>query len=128
MDWKKTVILTAAILGAAYVLARWAAPERGLVAMAGGGAGGLNDVVAFTSDAAGNDGNRLFVVLPSKQKILVYRLNGNFLGLIAARSYEYDQELIYTPGIAPGNGYEYPDIRKQVEEARKRAAAGAGVH
>jgi hypothetical protein len=72
--------------------------------------------LVLTTDGLGQEGNRIVLVSPGEKRIAVYRFNGNSLGLVAMRSYEYDEQLEFTRGIAPGDGYDYTSIRKMVED------------
>lgn len=123
MNWKMLVLVTVAVLAAGYLGARLGFSSRGDVALAGGG--GSNNIIAFSTDAQGQDGNRIVIINPAKNKILVYRLNNNDMGLIAVRGYEYDQELLWTPSNPPGIGYTYEQVKTQVENARKAAGGPA---
>jgi hypothetical protein len=126
VDWKKLVLVAAAVLAAGYLGARLGFSSRGDVALAGGG--GSNNIIAFSTDSGGNqDGNRIVIINPAKNKILVYRLNMNDMGLIVVRGYEYDQELLWTPSNPPGIGYTYEQIKTQVEAARKAAGLAPGA-
>ena len=122
MNWKKLALVMAAVLVAGYLGARLGGAERAGTALAGGG--GSDKIIAFSTDGQGADANRIVLVNPSKQKIMVYRLNGNDMGLIIARGYEFDQELICTPTPPPGIGFSYDQVKKAVEDQRK-AAGGA---
>jgi hypothetical protein len=75
--------------------------------------------LVLTTDGPGQEGNRLVLVNPTEKRIAIYRFNGNSLGLIALRSYDFDEQLEATRGIAPGDGYDYLTIRKMVEEMLK---------
>jgi hypothetical protein len=123
VDWKRLAAITAAVLVAGYLGARLGGSDRGDTALAGGG--GNDKMVVVTTDAQGLEGNRLILINTSKQKILIYRLNGNDMGLVTVRGYEFDQELLYTRPGSPGTGFDYETIKRQVEDARK-AAGGAG--
>jgi hypothetical protein len=120
VDWKKLVVIAAAVLLAGYVGARLGGSDRAGQALAGGAA---NDkLLVVTTDAAGNEANRLILINTTKQKILVYRLSGNEMGLVTVRSYEFDQEPIFTkPNSAPGVGWGYEDFKNQVEAIRRPA-------
>ena len=119
MNWKRLTVISAAVLAAGYCGARLGGADRAGTALAGGGA---NDkLIVVTTDATGQEGNRLILVNPSKQKIMVYRLVGNDMGLVAVRGYEYDQELLFTRPGTPGNGFDYETIKRQVEDARRAA-------
>ena len=82
--------------------------------------------MVLTSDGVAQDGNRIVLINPTEKRILVYRLNGNILGLIAARRFEYDQQLEYTKGFAPGDGWDYKTIKAMVERMLKAQLKGAG--
>jgi hypothetical protein len=116
VNWKKLALVSVAVLVAGYLGARLGS-SRSDVALAGGGGG--SNIIAFSTDAQGVDGNRIVIINPAKNKILVYRLNNNDMGLIVVRGYEYDQELLWTPSNPPGLGYTYEQVQKQVEAARK---------
>lgn len=76
--------------------------------------------LVLTTDGTAQNGNRIILVNPVEKRILVYRLNGNFLGLIGLRRYEYDEQLEYTRGFAPGDGYDYSTIKRMVERELKK--------
>ena len=80
--------------------------------------------MVLTTDGDQRAGNMIILINPTEQRILVYRLNGNQIGLIAARHFEYDNyKDFYTKGFAPGEGFDYASIRRQVEQmlqARER--------
>ncbi len=76
--------------------------------------------LVLTTDGVAQDGNRIILVNPVEKRILVYRLNGNSLGLIGMRRYEYDEQLKYTRGFAPGDGYDYNTIKTMVERELKK--------
>jgi len=119
VDWKKLMVIAAAVLLAGYVGARLGSSDRAGQALAGGAA---NDkLIVTTTDAAGNEANRLILINTTKQKILVYRLTGNDMGLVTVRSYEFDQEPPYTkPNTAPGVGWSYEEFRNLVEASRPK--------
>ena len=119
MNWKTLALVAVAVMAAGYLGTRLGSLSRGDVALAGGG--GSNNVIAFSTDGQGQDSNRIVIVNPAKNKILVYRLNNNDMGLIVVRGYEYDQELLWTPSNPPGIGYTYEQVKVQVENARKAA-------
>ena len=123
MDWKKLALVAVAVLAAGYLGARLGLSARDGVALAGGGGG--NNIIAFSTDGQGQDANRIVIINPAKNKILVYRLNMNDMGLIVVRGYEYDQEVPFTrPGSALNIGFTYEDVKTQIEAARKGAAGG----
>ncbi len=78
--------------------------------------------LVLTTDGPGQEGNRIILINPVEKRIAVYRFNGNMLGLIASRRYDFDEQLEYTRGIAPGEGYDFNTIRRQVEEWLKSQA------
>jgi hypothetical protein len=117
VNWKKLALVMAAVLVAGYLGARLGGAERAGTALAGGG--GSDKIIAFSTDGQGADANRIVLVNPSKQKIMVYRLNGNDMGLIVVRGYEFDQELLFTPQPPPGIGYNYLEVKKAVEKQRE---------
>jgi len=125
VNWKKLALVAAAAVAAGYLGARLGGSSRSDVALAGGG--GSNSVIAFSTDATGQDSNRIVIINPAKNKILVYKVSGNDMGLIVVRGYEYDQELLWTPANPPGVGYTYEQIKTQVENARKLPGAGGGL-
>jgi len=124
VDWKRIAVISAAVLVAGFCGAMIGGSDRGGAALAGGG--GNDKLIAVTTDGQGMESNRLILVNTTKQKILVYKLTGNDMGLVVVRGYDYDQELQFTRPGAPGNGYDYETIKKLVEEDRK-AKAAAGI-
>ena len=73
--------------------------------------------MVVTTDGDGREGNMLVLVNPTEQRILVYRMNGNQIGLIAARHFEYDNyEDFYADGPPIGDGLEYVYVRQLVEK------------
>jgi hypothetical protein len=125
VDWKKLTVIAAAVLLAGYLGARLGGSDQAGQALAGGAA---NDkLIVVTTDAQGLEGNRLILINAAKQKILVYKLTGNDMGLVTVRGYEFDQELLYTEtGRTPGIGFDYPTIKRMVEDARGKTGGGGG--
>lgn len=118
MDWKKFAVVTAAVLVAGYVGARLS--NDGSDAMAGSASGGLGSkkVIALSTDASGNEANRLILVNPTKRKILVYKLSNNEMGLVVVRGYEYDQALPSTrQNQVGGNGWGYQASKNEYTKA-----------
>jgi hypothetical protein len=77
--------------------------------------------LVLTTDAQGSEGNRIVLINTTEKRILVYRLNRNYLGLISARHYEYDNfKDFQIKGYAPGDGYDYQKVRDMVEAELKR--------
>jgi len=126
MDWKRLAVVVAAVLVAGYVGARLGLSDRSGQALAGGG--GNDQVIAFTHDYQSPDGNiRLFLVNTAKKKIMIYCIRGNAMGLAVAREYKYDEELLATPDNLGGLGLNYLDVQREVEKAKRAAAAGGGA-
>ncbi len=128
MSWKKVAAVTAAAMLAAYFGARLASNDPGPVALAGG-ASVTDDrasMVAVTTAAAGGDSNRLIVVDTAQKRILVYRIHSTYMRLIAARPYKYDLKLQTTDAVRmPGNGLDYADSRKLVQQSDLKDACPA---
>ncbi|HOX08806.1 MAG TPA: hypothetical protein PK280_20600 [Planctomycetota bacterium] len=77
--------------------------------------------MVLTTDGAGLiDANRIILVNPEEKRVVVYRLNGNQLLLVAARRYDEDFVPEYIPGMIPGDGYS----RETISRARERNEAG----
>jgi hypothetical protein len=66
--------------------------------------------------------NRIVLVNPELKCLLVYRLNGNSIWLVSARTYDYDERLLYTKKLK-GSGLTVQEVIRQVDEADRRAAA-----
>ncbi len=77
--------------------------------------------LVLTTDGERAEGNRVVLINTTEKRILIYALNRNFIGLVAARHYEYDNyKDFYTTGFAPGDGYDYTTIRNKVELELKK--------
>jgi hypothetical protein len=117
--WQRTATVAAAALLAAYFGARIAAPERsGLALAAGGGTGdGESGLVAVTTGAPGNNSNRLLLVNTNTKRIMVYRITGTYMRLIAARAYERDLQVAPTAD-ARGLGFSFDDVKTAVDKVK----------
>jgi hypothetical protein len=82
------------------------------------GGGGIDGVIAFTSDAQGT--SRLFLVNPSKKTICVYQAGdkGGVL-LVCGRGYAKDEELCALGGGADiplkEQGYKIQEVMQQIK-------------
>jgi hypothetical protein len=126
MNGRRLFLVLAAVMTAAYFGARMAGPDFPGTALAGGAS--VTDpsgLVAVTTGARGNDGNRLVMVDTNKKLLLIYRLRPNYMRLIAARSYKYDLKLEAVEN-APGNGFTFEQtrdliLRSQMTEDDKKS-------
>jgi len=110
MSWKKVLLVMAAAMAAAYFGARFAAPQNGNLALAGGASVGdpQGGLVVATTAGDGSDSNRLVMVDTVKKRLLVYRLQSSYLRLIAARPYKYDMKMLSTDKMRiPGDGLKF---------------------
>ena len=82
-------------------------------ALAGGGGTGIpeKNLLAVTTGAPGDDGNRLVMAETSVKRLAVYRILPNGLRLIAVRSYVCDMKF-EDAGEVPGGGYSYEKARE----------------
>jgi hypothetical protein len=77
--------------------------------------------MVLTTDASGNEGNRIILINTTEKRICVYRLNRNFMGLISARHYDFDNYKDFMiKGYAPRDGYDYKTVRSMVEAELKK--------
>jgi len=73
--------------------------------------------LVLTTDGDGPfDGNRIILVNTEEKRVVVYRLNGNQLLLVAARHYDHDLVPEFIRGAVPGDGYN----RDQMVQAGKQ--------
>ncbi len=70
--------------------------------------------------------NRIVLVNAELKTMLVYRLEGNSLWLVAARPYDLDSQLLYTDPLR-GQGLSYEDVQRMVTEADRRAERERGL-
>ena len=98
---------------------------RGGTAYAGGG-GGTNSMLALVAeDVGGSRAERaelLYLIDTAKQRVCVYRWTGNRLGLVSAREYAYDLELLETTGdktVETLEGAPRGYVKAQVEAFRR---------
>ncbi|MHC4914498.1 MAG: hypothetical protein ACYTGB_03320 [Planctomycetota bacterium] len=77
--------------------------------------------LVLTTDGERAEGNHVILINTTEKRILIYALNRNFIGLLSARHYEYDNyKDFFTTGFAPGDGYDYRSIRDKVELELKK--------
>lgn len=122
MSEKRPTWLEAGLLAAlAATLAVLLCRQPAGVARAGGG-GGVNGVIAICGDADSKGIANLFLFDTNKQRLCVYRWDGTRLGLVSARAYDYDLEVLDSAGdrnIENGVGATRGYIKAQVEQARR---------
>jgi hypothetical protein len=77
--------------------------------------------LVLTTDGPGQlDANRIILVNPEEKRVVVYRLNGNQLFLVAARHYDEDLVPEHIPGAIAGDGLS----RDAMVKAREQNEAG----
>ncbi|HOX05248.1 MAG TPA: hypothetical protein PK280_02510 [Planctomycetota bacterium] len=119
--WLETLLLIALAVAMTALLVRDGGPVR--EALAGGG-GGANGVVALTAQNVGTGrAELLYIVDTAKQRICVYSWNGTRLGLVAARAFDYDLEVLDSSGdktIESAEGAARGYVKAQVESFRRQ--------
>jgi hypothetical protein len=119
--WLETLLLLALAVALTALLVRGGGPVP--AAYAGGG-GGVNGIVVLAGQNLGNGrAELLYLVDTSKQRICIYNWDGTHLGLVAARAFDYDLEVLDSSGdksIENGTGATRGYIKAQVESFRKQ--------
>jgi hypothetical protein len=120
--WTETLLLVGLAAALAALAFRGDNPLAG-AAYAGGG-GGTNSIIAFASQNTGqNRAELLYLIDTSKQRICIYHWNGDRLGLVTARAYDFDLEVadssIDKANIENGTGATRGYVKAQVEAWRK---------
>jgi hypothetical protein len=123
--WLETLLLVALAAALTALLVRDGSAVR--TAFAGGG-GGTNSVIALTVQNVGNGrAELLYLIDTNKQRICVYNWDGTHLGLVAARAFDYDLEVLDSSGdktIESVAGATRGYIKAQVESFRKQRELG----
>ena len=123
--WLETVLLMALAVALTALLVRGDGGLAARSAYAAGG-GGANGVVAFTVTGWGQNQSELLCLIDTaKQRLCLYKWDGNHIGLVAARAYDYDLEILDSTGdkvIGSGSGASRGYIKSQVEQARRAQA------
>jgi PHD/YefM family antitoxin component YafN of YafNO toxin-antitoxin module len=113
------LVILAVVLTALFV-------RGGGQAYAGGG-GGTNSVLALVAeDVGGTRAERaelLYLIDTAKQRVCIYRWTGSRLGLVSAREYAFDMELLETTGdksVETFEGASRGYVKAQVESYARR--------
>ena len=119
--WLEALLLVALAVALTAVLVR----DGGVMPAAhAGGGGGTNGLVALTVQNAGNGRAELvYLIDTAKQRICVYNWDGAHLGLVAARAFDYDLEILDSSGdrtIESAAGATRGYVKAQVEQYRKQ--------
>jgi len=91
-----------------------------------GGGGGTNSVLALVAEDVGaartERAELLYLIDTAKQRVCLYRWTGNRLGLVSARDYSFDMELLESTGdktIESMEGAPRGYVKAQVEAFRR---------
>jgi hypothetical protein len=119
--WLETLLLMALVVALTVILMRDGGP---IPAAYAAGGGGTNGIVALTVQNIGNGRAELLCLVDtSKQRICFYNWDGTHLGLVAARAFDYDLEVLDSSGdktIESAAGATRGYVKAQVESFRKQ--------
>jgi hypothetical protein len=123
--WLETLLLIALAVALTAILVRQGGPVA--TAYAGGG-GGTNAFLAVTAQDVGNQrAELLYLIDTTKQRLCLYRWDGTHLGLVSARAFDYDLEVLDSSGdkaIESNVGATRGYVKTQVEAFRRQKELG----